>query len=219
MKTVTYILIGLNFISCALFEHRDYSDMMLVQQYNEPMFSANDDFQTVNGDTGINYRTYDELVSRAPATKQQKYANQYEQSLYDELAYLETNLTEPERDFYELYKSSLGGVSEKIYFLSLAPRERREFLRWNQMQSKGNVRYQSISTRQAARSIAGYDSPLGQTSVGLGMSMSEVQNLWGSPSLRETAGDPSEANERWFYPSKNKYLYFEQGSVAGWSSN
>jgi hypothetical protein len=62
----------------------------------------------------------------------------------------------------------------------------------------------------------------------LGMSMPRVRSLWGNPQDVETAGDPSQGNQRWIYSegiksryglASNRVIYFEDGRVAGWESN
>jgi hypothetical protein len=64
--------------------------------------------------------------------------------------------------------------------------------------------------------------------ITLGMGMNQVRSLWGAPSDIETAGDPSQGNQRWTYHnglssrygmSGTKVVYFENGQVAGWQSS
>lgn len=61
----------------------------------------------------------------------------------------------------------------------------------------------------------------------LGMTMSEVQSVWGSPSEADVAGRAGDGNERWTYFTglsvpwslgSARVLYFENGQLVGWET-
>ena len=55
--------------------------------------------------------------------------------------------------------------------------------------------------------------------IQIGMSKTQVEQLWGRPVNIEVAGDPRYENERWsfYHQGKMNYVYFESGEVQGWS--
>lgn len=205
------LLIMSFFTSCAIFEHRDFVYQMRDMDFNEPTFKAGEDFPVLVGDTGKDYREQSEILARTPATQRERFANEYSESLEDELRYLESKMTEKEYDYYELYKNKLGGTSEKIYFLSLSPYEKREYLRSMKVRQGGTMLYSE--RHQQTRMPASV-----QANIGLGMSMNDVLGTWGQPSNREYGDNQGTGNERWTYSrgGKTQYLYFEGGQVAGW---
>lgn len=55
----------------------------------------------------------------------------------------------------------------------------------------------------------------------LGMTRQEVEASWGTPNLREVAGNGSSGHERWTYGGRfslsgSRTVIFENGRVAGW---
>lgn len=81
-----------------------------------------------------------------------------------------------------------------------------------------------ISSTHSDRIRSRYSAPVAET-IGYGMDMGEVTSIWGQPSYVDTAGDPSDGNQRWTYQSglssryglgSKRIVYFENGRVAGW---
>lgn len=67
--------------------------------------------------------------------------------------------------------------------------------------------------------------PASPPALHLGMGMGDVKSLWGAPYDVESAGDISQANQRWVYSDatlnrygmgSTRHVYFERGRVVGW---
>ena len=61
--------------------------------------------------------------------------------------------------------------------------------------------------------------------IRMGMTLKDVRRLWGTPTDVEVAGDPTDGNFRWTYPSStvrdlasSRVVTFESGRVAGWET-
>jgi|GEM_PF-3404090 len=61
--------------------------------------------------------------------------------------------------------------------------------------------------------------------IRMGMNLKEVRRAWGTPADVEFAGNPSDGNFRWTYPSStfrdlasSRVVTFEGGRVAGWET-
>lgn len=130
---------------------------------------------------------------------------------------LEANLLTPEeRKQYARYKPYLS-EEEKIEFLSLDDIFSRE--RWIQTRGLG------FSSEKYNRSIS---SLVEQSDIALGMPKDAVRDSWGDPSYVEISGNPKFENERWRfstpvqtaddYKIEERFVYFENGRVVGWSS-
>ena len=120
-----------------------------------------------------------------------------------------------ERELYNEVQTQFEGPSEKIYYLSLSPSERREYLDVKRI-DYGPRSYGSY--RSPSRGLASL-APIYRETLQLGMTKDQVVSTWGRPARVEVAGNPRNENERWaFYDNgRVKYVYFEGGAVQGWN--
>lgn len=199
--------------SCGMFEHRDFESEMAYDDWNAPFFMPDRDFDRVAGDSDRSYYYDDPQVmrGRTPATAEERQRDSYQQSLKRELFNLENGLDDYEYGQYLKVADDLGTVSQKIYFLRLPREKRSDYLRAKNIISNNST---ASSYRQSPADRV--YSPAGVT---LGMSKEEVENFLGRPSRLEVAGDPKYENERWTYASGEtvRHIYFESGSVGGWT--
>lgn len=179
-------------------EHEDFS-----------FYHPHDDFPVVSGDTGRDYMTEKERRSRTPASQSDLQETQASRALRSELKGLESGQSEENLEFYEKHKHQLGTTSEKIYFLKLPARERRDYLlsRGFLQEEKGSL----YTDREKMFAMKKQD-------ILLGMTKAEVMRSWGKPLQVDYAGNPRNENERWLYRTHGaaKYIYFESGEVQGW---
>jgi hypothetical protein len=215
--------------SCALMDRRDFSDQMNYR-FDEPMFRPNQDFMVMAGDTGRDYDSYEDIMSRTPANEKVGGDYRYEKSLQRELSYLERKMDDSEYFEYTRFKNRLGSTSEKIYFLRLSPSEQNEYLRLRKIEARSQQISQNYENRRNVASSNSY-SPYSQgrrspsafetikKDITLGMSKDDAVRSWGMPERRDIDGDPMLQNERWAYRRNGitKYIYFEGGKVEGWS--
>ncbi len=211
MKKTTNLLIlllSLAASSCAFMEHRDFEAQMdPLQANNDPLFMPNRDFAVVPGDTGRYFRTHNEINDRTPATTQMREKDLYNNSIKRELAGLENNMDDAKYQEYIRIRSSLGSDSEKIYYLRLSQKDKREYLQLRRIEVP---RYYTVRESR----MAAYNSE-----VIMGMGKKDVLRSWGQPDRKDVSGDPQYQNERWAYSrnGKVKYIYFEGGQVGGWT--
>jgi len=206
MKHFNVLILLLSVSSCGFLEQRDFVDEM--EREPDSYFVPKQDFRTVPGDEGDPYVSNDEVIMRTPASYSTRMQRNYNRSLQDELLELEQAQSEGAYAHYSKYKRALGGTSEKIYFLRLRTiNERERFLVHRGL--KRRSMYTAGEEKLAVRN----------NEVLLGMDMSKVRQSWGDPTLREVAGRPDSGNERWAYQKhgRTKFIYFENGVVAGWS--
>jgi hypothetical protein len=201
--TILFVLTG-----CADFRmNRSYLSEM--EQEDDRIFDAGEDFPILAGDSGEGWRNDKELSERTPASAEDLADRRAQSSLTRELKELEN--TQPENAFklYQKYRDRLGSTSEKIYFLKLRPSEREEYLRGR-----------SLIEDQRSRAITPFErmSALRTSRIMMGMSKDDVAQSFGRPLRVEIAGNPSYENERWVYTRNGatKYVYFESGKVEGW---
>ena len=95
---------------------------------SEDIFVPGEDFAYVPGDAGVPYRSKEEIAMRTPASEYESKRSAENSSLYRELSYRERRLSVREREMYNFVRDQLETPSEKIYYLSLTPTERREYL-------------------------------------------------------------------------------------------
>jgi hypothetical protein len=85
----------------------------------------------------------------------------------------------------------------------------------------------SLAEEQHAQEVERIHAALQERDVTLGMRPDDVVTAWGQPGEVETAGDPYQGNQRWFYYtglssrwslSSARIIYFEQGRVVGWET-
>lgn len=207
--------------SCAMFEHRDYSDQMdEFVMSDEPMFRPNSDFMVISGDSGRDYRNSSEIKRRTPASYSDRLDDIHARSLNRELRSYEARLTEDEYYEFDKIRHKIGSTSEQIYYLRLTEKERHEYLVMRKIidSPKRNSRGHYGS---GPKRVAFYEIPPVKIKddITLGMDMNQVIGNWGTPAKRDIAGNPTNQNERWAYrrQGKVKYIYFESGRVQGWS--
>jgi hypothetical protein len=131
---------------------------------------------------------------------------------------LEAKLETPEeKKQYLRYRPYLT-EAEKVEFLQLDDVYSRE--RW--IQSRGVA----FASEKHSRNIA---SLIEQNDIALGMQKDAVKDSWGDPDYVEVSGNPKFENERWRfalpvqtpegYQIEERFVYFENGHVVGWSSH
>ena len=180
----------------------------MSEKKDREIFTPDQDFPVVHGDTGKVYRTPAEIWDRTPGKENFRSQNIQNQFLLGELQELEEKQSDVKYRHYKKYRSRLGSISEKIYFLSLTSLKARDEYLFARGLTRGGF---SPDEKDAIR----------QREIILGMSKDAVVDSWGRPSQVDIAGDPKYENERWaFYErGKIKYIYFEGGRVQGWNSN
>lgn len=217
MKKLGLILSLGMLTGCAgMLENRSFISEMDHQ--TDDIFVAGEDFDYVPGDSGTPFRTRDEIAQRTPASGSSFQNRLEESSLRRELSLRERKLNAQEKDVYHEVSPYLETESEKIYYLSLSPNERREYLDSRKIDYTGGRGYQPESYNQ--RSLASLQ-PVYSGALELGMTKREVVQTWGRPARVEVAGNPDNENERWaFYDNgRVKFVYFEGGAVQGWQLN
>lgn len=128
----------------------------------------------------------------------------------------ESLLTPEEKKQYLRYRPYLN-EQEKVDFLSLEDIYSRE--RWIQARGLG------FSSERYNRNIS---SLVEQSDIALGMPKDAVRDSWGDPDYVEVSGNPKFENERWRfstpvqtsedYKIEERFVYFENGRVVGWST-
>ncbi|MCR9205475.1 MAG: hypothetical protein NXH75_12910 [Halobacteriovoraceae bacterium] len=214
MKSIFCITSLIFLTGCAgMLENRSFISEMDYQ--TDDMFVAGEDFDYVPGDSGTPHRSREEIRSRTPASGIEKSSRDEYSSLMRELSFKERKLSMKERALYKEVQPYLETESEKIYFLSLSPRERREYLESRRIDYQNNAMANRGS--RGRRSLASLQ-PVYSGSLHLGMNKGDVVQTWGRPARVEVAGNPSNENERWaFYENgRVKFVYFEGGTVQGW---
>ena len=207
MPSSLYILVlGLPWlISCA--GYRLYGQRSFTQEMNrdDDFWVANRDFPVTAGDNGFTHRSHRQIARRTPASLEERADAREKSRLTVELLKRESRLSHSELQRYSQIKRELSGLSEKIYYLQLSPRERREYI---------NIRIPPERRIASMASSSNFAKP-----ISLNMTKEEVVYLWGRPSLIEVAGNPSAQNERWIFIhlSGRRTLYFEGGLIRGWT--
>lgn len=206
-KNLTLLTLMMTTASCSQFlTHRDYLTEM--EHDDSTFFKPREDFQVVSGDEGKAWETNTERRERTPASESDLQEDLGRRSLKQELRNLEGKLSENSLEFYEQYKHRLVTTSERIYFLKLTIREKKDYLASRGLLKKEN---QQVDSREQMYSQR-------QSQVITGMTKSAVMNNLGQPRSVEVAGNPSFENERWLYSvnGATRYIYFEAGRVQGW---
>lgn len=200
--------------ACSQFDtNRSYLSEM--ERDDSSMYTPNEDFPVMNGDTGTVGWGLNDYRRRAPASADDLRERRSKTSLKQELRALEDQLSEEQSELYEEHKHQLATTSERIYYLKLHPRERRDYLASRGFMKEAPVHYQTDHYHDRSPA-SGFG--VRNNTLGLGMSKTDVINSWGRPTRVEVAGNPSYENERWAYKvnGATKYIYFESGSVQGW---
>jgi len=208
-------LVLAHLVSCAaLLEPRTFADQM---EEEEGLFNPGKDFPVAQGDTGKVYYDEEERVRRTPASKVEREEYQERQSLKDEMARLEDNMSPEEFSSWEKLRSNFSSDSERSYYLRLNPSERRTYLDTLGIQAPygGPVR----PNVGALNYIRHYQRT--SREIYLGMEKDQVVDRWGRPDRVEIAGNPREGNERWTFFDNGtvKRIFFESGKVQGWTND
>jgi hypothetical protein len=214
MKTTMFKLLILSSIvtatsSCSMMlPERSFIDEM--DRNNDSFFNPGRDFPVVGGDTGEIGRSREEVQARTPASARSKRLRSESDSLGQELIEKESKLDEDEMATYSRDKKFLQTDSDKLYYLSLSPYDRRSYINTMKSDLKADMDYKK--NMMAKRSIH-------SSELFLGMAKSEVVEVWGKPARVEIAGNPSNQNERWSFLEDGsvKQVYFEGGKVQGWA--
>ncbi|MDD0854850.1 hypothetical protein HBN50_17230 [Halobacteriovorax sp. GB3] len=210
MKFVLLLFLATQFVGCAeLLAQRTFIDEM--DRETDGLFVAGRDFNQVPGDSGQAFRTRNEINDRTPASIGEYESRERRNSLKLELRRKLRGLSQKDYQDYSRIASTLENDSERIYYLSLDPQSRREYLF-----DKGIIERSYGETRGmqflGSRSIR-------KSALHLGMGKNDVVQYWGRPVRVDVAGNPSNENERWaFYENgRLQYVYFESGVVQGWA--
>lgn len=204
-----------------MFSRRDFEEQMEISTFGQPMFIPNQDFDVVGGDSGRDSRSFEEILDRTPLTAMQKENVTYERSLKRELYNLENSLSEDEYNSYLKVRNKLETDSEKIYYLRLGSTNKNLYLKGRGIVKIDETRdvpvKQDMYSQMGYQTVKSYRAP--SSVITLGMDMQDVKHLWGEPWERQVAGDPRYGNERWAYRKMEgqKYIYFSNGKVEGWS--
>lgn len=194
------------------------SDFLVTRSFEKEMefepeglFVPGRDFQVTSGDNGQAYRSRSEIMKRTPATAYEQEVSSEQRSLETELRSLESRLSEREYRDYLKYTDYFSSPAQRVYFLKLPPRERYDYLA-----SLGVNSFVDQNYRDGLSYAKGYKATYND--IYLGMSKTEVQRIWGSPSRVDVAGNPKMENERWsfYHNGRVKTVFFESGRVEGW---
>lgn len=195
-------------VGCAQF-HTGRTYLSEMEHDDSTFFEPRNDFPVVAGDTGRDWRSDKEMRARTPASMDDLEESRATRYLRNELRALEAGQSEEALEFYDKHKHQLATTSEKIYFLKLPVRERREYLL-----TRGFIEEPKVPLyTEREKSFA-----LRKQDILLGMTKNDVMESWGKPVRVEIAGNPRNENERWLYKMNgaSKYIYFESGQVEGW---
>lgn len=199
---------------CAFMEDRTFITEM--EHETDGVFVAGRDFRTVPGDSGKAYRSQEDIMMRTPATEMTREQRLEYKSMQSELSAKEETLKGYDKELYDSVNPYFESIEERLYYLSLSPQEREQWVEYRQMSVSRPVK----SYRPLTREIASID-PMGMSDrqIVQGMSKQDVINIWGRPARVEVAGDPRNQNERWSYNNNgsSQQVYFENGTVAGWN--
>jgi hypothetical protein len=180
-----------------------------MEQDDAHFFSPRKDFPVLAGDSGQDWMSESERKRRTPASQDDIMEDRTSRALKAELRQLEGLQSEDSLELYNQYKHLLSGISGKIFFLKLPPRERKDYL-----MTKGLLAQRGPASETPFDKLA----PRASHDIFLGMNKNEVLASMGKPFKVEVAGNPRNENERWLYrfSSRSKYIYFESGRVEGW---
>ena len=213
-RSILFLTFVSTLSSCAFMENRTFINEM--ERESDGVFVAGRDFRTVPGDNGQAFRSREEIMMRTPATEMTTQERQEYKSMQSELSMKEEKLQGYDREMYDSVSPYFETMEERLYYLSLSPQERDQWVEYRQMSISRPVK----TYKPATRGIASVD-PMGMSDRQLtqGMSKQQVMTLWGRPARVEVAGDPGNENERWSYNNNGavQQVYFENGAVAGWN--
>lgn len=197
----------LSFTSCAHFP-AGQAYLSAMERDDTSFFSPKIDFPVVAGDSGEDWIAEKENKGRRPSSLEDIREDRSSRALKSELKHLEGMQSDDSLEFYNTHKKALASTSQRIYFLSLPPEERKDYLF-----SRGIL-------SEPKREVAAFEKvfSLRKNDVLIGMSKIDVLESMGKPMRVEIAGNPRNENERWLYRlnGASKYIYFESGEVQGW---
>lgn len=219
MKNLLFTFIfSVSLVGCANMAHPDRTFIEQMDHETDGFFVPGQDFSVVPGDNGYEGRTRDEIRQRTPASARTREEELESRSLATELRAKLNSLDEREYDEYVRYREYLPTNSDKLYYLNLPKRDRVDYLMTRGYAPEISKKYLR-DKQNAGRGMSYFESRAVRVSdITHGMTKLQVQDLWGSPTRVDVAGNPSNENERWsFYESgKVRQVFFEKGRVAGW---
>lgn len=188
-------------------------DRSFIEEMNresDPFLQAGKDFPVVNGDTGEAYRSRDEVQKRTPSSERNRKQVKEQESIKQELEQKEADIPEEFLEQYSKDKKYLPSDSDKLYYLSLSLPERGSYM---------NVKKQDMQEDQGKGQDFIQKRSIHNGELYLGMTKSQVAQVWGKASRVEIAGNPKNQNERWSFVEDGsvKQIYFESGKVQGWA--
>lgn len=210
-------LFSITLVGCGNFAYPDRTFIEQMDHETDGFFVPGQDFAVVPGDNGDEGRTMDEIRQRTPASARTREEALESRSLAGELRAKLNALDEREYDEYVRFREYLPTNSDKLYFLNLPREERIDYLMTRGYAPEISKKY--LKSKQNGRGMSYFESRAVRVSdIHHGMSKLQVQDLWGSPTRVDVAGNPANENERWsFYESgKVRQVFFEKGRVAGW---
>ena len=199
---------------CAeMFLNRTYQSQMMMDR--DDFFVAGRDFAVVPGDRDNPFRSDEEIRQRTPASGPEELRGQQEAALKAELLQKESMLSASEYQKYLRAREHLEGVSERIYYLNLNPRDRATYLisrGINEYQARP-MNYQQQKNQFFLLSGQNYTSQ----ELERGMTKEQLLHLYGQPAKIEVAGNPAYQNERWSFKVNGRWqwVYLENGRVVG----
>ena len=213
----TRLLSLLCFASCAGMNFSHHQNVSNRPENKENFWTADIDFPSVSGDVKAAPRKHKKVSKRTPASILGKDSVEENTSLVKELQRKIEALSQEEYRKYIQTEQDLGGISEKIYYLGLSPKEREEYLK---IRFYKNHLPQEIFNKRRGQNWRAFFDPRGyfNEEISLRMGKKEVISRWGPPTVVEIAGNPSKQNERWtfIHGRERKIIYFEGGKVTGW---
>ena len=208
-QAVLITLLGLTVGSCSsLLPDRSFIEEM--NRESDPILQAGRDFPVVNGDTGSAYRTKQEVNNRTPKSERSKRKNSEVDSIKQELMVKTADIPEELLEQYSKDKKYLPSDSDKLYYLSLSPNDRTNYI---------NIKMQDMADDLGKNQDFVQKRSIHGGEIYLGMGKVQVVQIWGKPSRVEIAGNPKYQNERWSFleDGSTKQIYFENGKVQGWA--
>jgi len=160
------------------------------------------------------------LHDLAPATNVSQPVSSQENEAYRQQMFrknLESNLkTSEERSQYLRFKPYMSEA------------DRIEFLQLNDIYSRERFAMSKGFASNPEKYSRGLASLIEQNDIALGMNKESVRDSWGDPDFVDVSGNPKLENERWRfsvpvetpegYQIEERFVFFENGRVAGWTS-
>lgn len=212
MRFFNHFALLLFFVGCSnMFVTRSFQEEM--DRDSDGIWSANDDFPVVSGDTGKIHRSRRDIHARTPSSIGIAASERENEKLEEEIEARLDGLSNEERSDYNSHEKYLENNSEKVYYLTLSKAKRWTYISEKRGKALGEQEYSTLDYLKIRDSQTG--------TLELGMSKDDVMSKWGRPGRVDVAGDPRNENERWSFNQgkARKYIYFESGRVQGWSQD